>query len=233
MRNVARFDLFRYDQAAHLHNSDNVSVTEPGAVMAENQVTTGNDNDNRPDHVTLAPDAANPNEIKIAIEYVDLTSLVPYERNSRTHSDAQVDDIVDSIREFGFIDPILRRGEMIVAGHARQRAAEIAGLIQVPTIDLDHLTVNQARALVIAHNRIAEAAGWDQEMLKLEVAELREDQFDLTILGFDLPEIDAMIGPAPEPEIPEPEAPPDAPYCEPGDVWILGDHRIMQSRAPQ
>ena len=195
--------------------------------MAENATETTNDVDNRPDHVTLPPGQDNPNEIKIAIEYVDLTTLVPYARNSRTHSDAQIADIVDSIREFGFIDPILRRGEMIVAGHARQRAAEIVGLTQVPTIDLDHLSINQARALLIAHNRLAESAGWDQEMLKLEVAELREDQFDLSILGFDLPEIDAMIGPAPEPEVPDPEAPPVEPYCEPGDVWLLGDHRIM------
>lgn len=192
--------------------------------MAEtNEQPLDDDDDNRPDLLTIAQDIAP----EIQIEYVDHRLLVPYERNSRTHPQAQIDEIVASIREFGFIDPILRRGDMIVAGHARQKAADICNLVKVPTIDLDHLSFNQARALVIAHNRIAERAGWDHEMLRLEATELREEQFDLSILGFDLPEIDAMIGPQDEPPEPEPEQPPDEPQVMQGDVWILGDHRIM------
>ena len=195
--------------------------------MAKSNEQSQQDIDNRPDHVTLPPGTIDPNEIRIEIEYIARTQLEPYARNSRTHPQAQIDEIVDSIREFGFIDPILRRGNMIVAGHARQAAAEIAGLEMVPTIDLDHLTMNQARGLVIAHNRIAELAGWDHEMLRLEMTELREDQFNLSLTGFDLPQIDAMIGPQDEPEVPEPDAPPDEPQCMQGDIWILGDHRIM------
>lgn len=193
--------------------------------MAETNEQPQQDIDNRPDLLTVAQDIEP--ELEIEIEYVDRTWLEPYERNSRTHPDSQIDEIVASIREFGFIDPILRRGKMIVAGHARQKAAEIAGLTRVPTIDLDHLTFNQARGLVIAHNRIAERAGWDHDMLRLETTELREDDFNIGVMGFDLPELDAMLGPADEPEVPEPEAPPDEPQVMQGDVWILGKHRIM------
>lgn len=162
--------------------------------------------------------------------------LVPYNRNSRTHSATQVAQIANSIEEFGFTNPILLGGDgVIIAGHGRLAAAQKLGLAEVPVIVLGHLTPDQQRALVIADNKIAENAGWDDEMLRQELAALSEAAFDLDVLGFDGEELDALLQftetdddvpamPGDPDYVPEP----DPVYTsEQRDVWVLGDHRLM------
>jgi len=128
------------------------------------------------------------------IEHWTIDKLVPYARNARTHSPAQIDQIAASIAEFGFTNPILVGSDgVIIAGHGRLEAARKLGMQTVPVIVLDHLTPTQRRALVIADNRIAENAGWDEEMLSLELAELQELDFDLELTGFSDEEIDAFL----------------------------------------
>lgn len=120
------------------------------------------------------------------IETLPLDRLIPYARNSRTHSDAQVAQVAASIREFGFTNPVLIDAEDgIIAGHGRVLAARKLGLEKVPCIRLGHLTETQKRAYVIADNKLALNSGWDEEMLALELAELREVDFDLQLTGFD------------------------------------------------
>jgi DNA modification methylase len=155
--------------------------------------------------------------------------LVPYARNARTHSDAQVAQIAASIREFGFTNPILVDGERgIIAGHGRLMAARKLGLTEVPTIELSHLTPAQRRAYVLADNKLALNAGWDDEMLRLELGELRDEGFDLGLTGFEPDEIgtlliDATDGLTDPDEVP---AVPETPVSRLGDVWILGRHRL-------
>jgi len=128
------------------------------------------------------------------IEHWTIDKLVPYARNARTHSPAQIDQIAASIAEFGFTNPILVGSDgVIVAGHGRLEAARKLGLETVPVIVLDHLTPTQRRALVIADNRIAENAGWDEELLSLELAELQELDFDLELTGFSSEDVDALL----------------------------------------
>lgn len=120
------------------------------------------------------------------IETLPIDKLIPYARNSRTHSDAQVAQVAASIREFGFTNPVLIDAEDgIIAGHGRVMAARKLGLEKVPCIRLAHLTETQRRAYVIADNKLALNAGWDEQMLALELAELREVDFDLQLTGFD------------------------------------------------
>ena len=120
------------------------------------------------------------------IESLPLDRLIPYARNSRTHSDAQVAQVAASIREFGFTNPVLIDAEDgIIAGHGRVMAARKLGLEKVPCIRLAHLSETQRRAYIIADNKLALNSGWDEEMLALELAELREVDFDLDLTGFD------------------------------------------------
>ena len=127
---------------------------------------------------------------KPKIEQIKTSALIPYARNSRTHSEAQIAQIAGSIREFGFTNPVLIDAENgIIAGHGRIMAAQKLGLAEVPCIRLDHLTDTQKRAYIIADNKLALNAGWDEEMLGLELAELREEDFDLGLLGFDESEL--------------------------------------------
>jgi ParB family chromosome partitioning protein len=122
---------------------------------------------------------------KPKIEHITVSTLIPYARNSRTHSDAQVAQIAGSIREFGFTNPVLIDAENgIIAGHGRVMAAQKLGLAEVPCIRLDHLTETQRKAYVIADNKLALNSGWDEEMLGLELADLRELDFDLGVIGF-------------------------------------------------
>ena len=124
------------------------------------------------------------------IESLPLDRLIPYARNSRTHSDAQVAQVAASIREFGFTNPVLIDAEDgIIAGHGRVMAARKLGLDKVPCIRLAHLSETQKRAYIIADNKLALNAGWDEEMLALELAELREVDFDMQITGFDEAEL--------------------------------------------
>lgn len=124
------------------------------------------------------------------IETLPLDRLIPYARNSRTHSDAQVAQVAASIREFGFTNPVLIDAEDgIIAGHGRVMAARKLGLDEVPCIRLSHLSETQRRAYVIADNKLALNSGWDEEMLALELAELRDADFDLDVAGFDEAEL--------------------------------------------
>jgi DNA modification methylase len=159
--------------------------------------------------------------------------LVPYARNARTHSEEQVAQIAASIVEFGFTNPILAGSDgVIVAGHGRLAAAQKLGLDTVPVVVLDHLTPTQRRALIIADNRIAENAGWDDAMLRIELQSLQEDGFNLDITGFDadaLAEIMAgeettVDGQTDDDAVPEVSA---TPISRPGDVWELGNHRLV------
>ena len=130
---------------------------------------------------------------KPKIEQIETGKLIPYARNSRTHSEAQVAQIAGSIREFGFTNPVLIDAENgIIAGHGRIMAAQKLGLKDVPCIRLDHLTETQRKAYVIADNKLALNSGWDEEMLGLELADLRELDFDLGLLGFTEDEVGAF-----------------------------------------
>jgi DNA modification methylase len=167
------------------------------------------------------------------IEMWPLDRLVPYERNARTHSAEQVAQIAASIQEFGFTNPILVDGaDGILAGHGRLAAAKDMGLAEVPVIVLDHLSAAQRKAYILADNQLALNAGWDMELLRMELGDLQLADFDLSLLGFSDDELAELL-----PEVEElppedadadavPEAPQD-PITKPGDVWLLGKHRVM------
>jgi len=165
------------------------------------------------------------------IEHLLVSSLIPYARNSRTHSDEQVSQIAGSIREFGFTNPVLIDADgTIIAGHGRVMAAKKLGLETVPCIRLGHLTPSQVRAYVIADNKLALNAGWDDQMLRSELESLQDDGFNMDLTGFSDEELAELL----EPEVVEGETDPDEipePPVEPitklGDIWVLGNHRLM------
>jgi site-specific DNA-methyltransferase (adenine-specific) len=165
------------------------------------------------------------------IEQKSVKELIPYAKNSRIHSDAQVAQIAASIKEFGWTNPILIDGENgIIAGHGRLMAARKLGHEKVPVIELKDMTETQKKAYIIADNQLALNSGWDTSLLTLELTDLKADGFDLELLGFDLKELNALL----EPEISEgltdedaiPEVP-DEPKTKPGDIYELGNHRLM------
>jgi len=167
--------------------------------------------------------------LKIVQKPVD--KLIPYVNNSRTHSDEQIAQIASSIKEFGWTNPILVDGENgIIAGHGRLMAARKLGYKEVPTIELKDLTETQRKAYIIADNRLALNAGWDNEMLTIELNDLLADGFALEVLGFDPKELGALL----EPEVVEgltdedavPDVP-DEPTTKLGDIYQLGNHRLM------
>ena len=160
-----------------------------------------------------------------------VADLIPYARNSRTHSDEQITKIASSIREFGFLNPVIVDGQNgIIAGHGRVMAAQKLGLIEIPVLQADHLSDAQKRAYIIADNRLALDAGWDAEMLRVEFAELADLGFDLDLTGFDADELaelelDVEVLPdGDEDAVPELQ---DDPVSKLGDVWLLGKHRVM------
>lgn len=164
---------------------------------------------------------------------IKTTDLIPYARNSRTHDEKQVTQIASSIKEFGFTNPVLVDSDNgIIAGHGRVLAAQKLKLDVVPCIVLGHLTETQKRAYVIADNKIALNSGWDNEMLKLELLELQENDFDLSLVGFESFEIDELLaeeaeqteGLTDEDAVPETPA---EPKTKRGDVWLCGNHRVM------
>jgi len=165
------------------------------------------------------------------IESLPVSDLIPYARNSRTHSDEQVTQIAASIREFGFTNPVLIDfNGTIIAGHGRVMAAKKVGLAEVPCLRLEHLSPSQIRAYVIADNKLALNAGWDDEMLKAELLTLQEEGFNTDLTGFSDDELNALLnseiieGQTDPDEIPEP---PVEPVTKLGDIWILGNHRLM------
>src|SRR5574337_76310 len=158
-------------------------------------------------------------------------ALIPYARNAKQHSDAQVAQIAASIREFGWGAPILVDGRNnVIAGHGRLLAARKLGMAEVPVVPMEHLTDTQRKALIMADNRIAENAAWDDELLRLELTDLLDAGFDPKIAGFDDVEVQALIdgngtvGLTDPDDAPEPAA---EGVAEPGDVWILGRHRLV------
>lgn len=165
----------------------------------------------------------------LAIDYRAVEALVPYARNARTHSEAQVARLAGSIREYGFTNPVLVDGENgIIAGHGRVMAARQLGLTRVPVIELAHLTEAQKRAYILADNRLAEEAGWDKDLLAIEVADLAALGVDLDGIGFDAREVDALLrrgeANAEEERIPDVPA---VPVSRAGDLWQLGSHRLL------
>jgi len=166
------------------------------------------------------------------IEVIGIEKLIPYAKNSRTHSDEQVAQIAASIKEFGFNNPVLiGEDDVIIAGHGRVMAARKIGLMEVPCIRLGHLTETQRKAYIIADNRLALNAGWDNELLTIELNELLADNFALDILGFDVDELKNLLDPVKptegltdEDEVPEV---PEEPKTKPGDIYRLGRHRLM------
>lgn len=167
------------------------------------------------------------------VVYRPIASLIPYAKNARTHSDAQVAQIAASIAEFGWTNPILVDGENgVIAGHGRLLAARQLGLAEVPVIELAHLTPNQRRAYIIADNQLAMQAGWNEELLGLELADLKAADYDLSLIGFDEDELDRLLGEAEDTHggLTDDDATPElqeaAVSCL-GDLWLLGDHRLL------
>jgi DNA modification methylase len=171
----------------------------------------------------------------IAIEQMAPTDLEPYARNARTHSVKQIAQIAASIRTFGFNNPVLiDKHNVIIAGHGRVEAAKPLGLETVPVIRLEHLSEAEKRAYILADNKLAEKAGWDAEILAIELQNLidLDLDFDISVTGFDMPEIDVLIGdldatsqkPDPADAVPEVTGPA---ITRPGDIWQIGPHRLI------
>lgn len=167
----------------------------------------------------------------IQVEQTQVDALIPFARNARTHSDEQVKQIAASIREFGFNNPILIRDDLtVIAGHGRLAAAKVLGLKEVPTISLSHLTPLQVRAYVLADNKLAMNAGWDDEMLALELKDIEMEGFDVSLAGFDEAEMSSLLADNTEEGLTDEDAAPESEakaISRPGDVWICGRHRVM------
>ena len=168
----------------------------------------------------------------LKVVYRQVADLIPYARNARTHSDDQVAEIAASIKEYGWTNPILTDGENgIIAGHGRLMAARKLGMDEVPTIDIIGLTDTQKRALILADNKMALNASWDEDILKLEFAELEKEGFELSKTGFSdeeiremMADLDREVDGVEDVETPEP---PKNPKTKRGEIWILGTHRLM------
>jgi len=167
------------------------------------------------------------------IQRRQVSALIPYIRNARTHSPEQIAQIAASIREFGWTNPILVDGHNgVIAGHGRLLAARQLGFDEVPVIELAHLNDTQRRAYVLADNRLAENAGWDAELLRLELGDLQLMDIDLGLMGFGDAELQDLLAPGEEDrggltdddEVPEIS---ETPISRPGDVWVLGPHRLL------
>jgi len=167
--------------------------------------------------------------MKLQITYLKTNDLLPYAGNSRTHSDDQVNQIAASIKEFGFAAPICVAEGTILAGHGRVMAARKLGLEEVPTVDLSHLTPAQRRQYVVADNKLALNAGWDEEMLAAEIALMKEEGSGLDVLGFTADELAEIQAETTEGETDPDETPqaPVQPASVLGDVWVMGNHRVM------
>src|SRR5271169_5740054 len=173
--------------------------------------------------------------VQAMVKHIELwlvEKLIPYSRNPRTHSDAQIAQIAASIAEFGFNNPILVDTKAgIIAGHGRLLAARKLGLTEVPVIVLDHLTEAQKRAYIIADNQLALNAGWDDDLLRAELAALQDEDFNIRLVGFDDEELarllaaqDATEGLTDEDAVPELA---QSRVSITGDLWILGEHRLL------
>ena len=164
---------------------------------------------------------------------VDINLLVPYANNARTHSKDQINKLRSSLREFGFVNPVIvDENYGIIAGHGRVEAAKEEGFTKVPVVFVSDMTEAQKKAYILADNRMALDAGWDEELLAVEMAELKELGFDLGLTGFDAAEIDDLFSNVHDKDVQEDDFDVDAavekePFVLPGDVWLLGRHRLM------
>ena len=162
---------------------------------------------------------------------ISIDDLIPYARNARTHSDAQVAQIAASIKEFGFLNPIIIDGDNgIIAGHGRVMAARKLGMTEVPCVEAAHLTDAQKKAYILADNQLAMNAGWDNDLLKIELLDLQSQDFNLDLIGFDAAMLDGLLAPEPDEGLTDEDAVPEAPEVPVtvlGDVWLLGRHRLM------
>jgi len=182
----------------------------------------------QPNRRTAAP-AAEESRIMLPgkLEHWPIDRLRPYERNPRTHSPEQIAKIAASLLEFGWTNPILVDGDAgIIAGHGRLLAARELGMTTVPVIELTHLSEAQKRAYVIADNRLALDAGWDEDLLAEELKALEGLDYNLALTGFDFDELNALLEDETTEEVPAPE-PPEDPVSRPGDLWLLGNHRLL------
>lgn len=169
--------------------------------------------------------------MELKIIYKKTAELLPYARNARTHSDSQVAQLAASIKEFGFNNPVAIDADgMILCGHGRVMAAQRLGMDQVPTVCLAHLTDIQKKAYILADNKLALNAGWDNDMLKVELEDLKFSNFDLDLVGFSTEELDEIMNQNEEPEVEEDDytvAVPEEPKAKLGEIYILGKHRLM------
>jgi ParB-like chromosome segregation protein Spo0J len=166
----------------------------------------------------------------LQIAWRPLGELIPYARNPRTHSDAQVAQIAASIREFGWTNPVLVDGANgIIAGHGRVLAARKLGLERVPVLELTHMSEAQKRAYVLADNQLALNAGWDEALLRLELADLSELGFELGLIGFGEGELERLLAGEKAGLTEDDDAPalPEQAVTQPGDLWVLGEHRLL------
>ncbi len=169
----------------------------------------------------------------IKLEYRAVDALIPYARNAKQHSEAQVAQIAASIREFGWGAPILIDGQNnVIAGHGRLLAARKLGLLEVPVVPMEHLTDTQRRALILADNKIGENASWEDELLGIELSELKDAGFDLGLTGFSTEEWEALIAGEAQTKdgLTDDDAVPEVsenPISKPGDLWILGEHKLL------
>jgi DNA modification methylase len=168
----------------------------------------------------------------LKLEYRSVEALIPYARNAKQHPDAQVAQIAASIREFGWGAPILVDGNNnVIAGHGRLLAARKLGMAEVPVVSMDHLTDTQRRALILADNKIGENASWEDELLGIELSELKDAGFDLELTGFSTEEWEALIaGEETDKEgLTDEDAVPEVlePISKPGDLWVLGKHKVL------
>ena len=167
----------------------------------------------------------------LAIAWRPLGALIPYARNPRTHSDAQVAHIAASIREFGWTNPVLVDGASgIIAGHGRVLAARKLELDRVPVIELAHMSDAQKRAYVLADNQLALSAGWDEALLRLELADLSELGVDLGLIGFGAGELERLLAGDSRTGLTEDDDAPAVPeqaITRRGDLWMLGEHRLL------
>lgn len=166
------------------------------------------------------------------LKQVKTSDLIPYANNARTHSEHQIAQIAASIREFGFTNPVLiDEDNGIIAGHGRVQGARLLKMDKIPCITLSGLTKAQKRAYVITDNKLAMNAGWDDELLALEITGLKDEDFDIDLLGFNTDELDALLSLNDGTEgLTDPDAVPEAPETPIsvlGDIWILGNHRLM------
>ena len=172
----------------------------------------------------------------LAITYRAVADLKPYPRNARTHSRKQVKQIAAAIKEFGFTNPVLiDENDQIIAGHGRVAAAKLLGLAEVPTLQLSHLNPVQKRAYILADNRLAEKAGWDKEILAVELQGLLDDGFEVVLTGFEVPEVDVvldMTADAKSDRHGDDDIPAVGPtVSQPGNLWRLGNHRLLCGNA--